>query len=129
MRATEYLRHLSEVRNPLRRYTGRKGLGLCLVILLFILVGIPVWQTYQQVRRERLSRALLIAIKKSDIQMVASLLAEGADANARVQFPAPRSFWQRLADVLGGQTYPRASSGTYGITAGARGIHLSTTVP
>jgi uncharacterized protein len=81
--------------------------GWILLLPLLLVIGCtPVWQTYRVVQQQRLNYALIVAVKRSDIPAVTTLLKQGADANARDLLPDPRSFWHHLMDDLRGKYSP-----------------------
>ncbi|MCW3099071.1 MAG: hypothetical protein JWL77_4689 [Chthonomonadaceae bacterium] len=70
---------------------------------MLLLPGIFVWKAYRQ---EQLDCALLIAIKHNATKTAVSLLAAGADANAKDLPTGSRVMWQRLWDRLRGKRPP-----------------------
>jgi hypothetical protein len=78
-----------------------------LFVLLAILLAIPAWLTYRAYRQNQLDRALIAALKRDDVQTALSLLAEGADANARDWPSQQRPFWQLLWPRRGNDTVAR----------------------
>ncbi len=80
----------------------RKYIGLCLLALFLLLLGVPVWLTYQQMRQERLDRDLIAAIKRRDVPAGLAALNAGADPNSRDDNSKPLSFWQSLCRLFTG---------------------------
>ena len=76
------------------------------LILLVLLVSTVyvVGNAYREVRGRSLNRSLIAAIRQNNTEMVISLLAEGADPNAKDVPSDPRSVWKRLWDQLRGQS-------------------------
>ena len=77
------------------------GLGVALLCLLVLLIGGGGWRVHGHRQQEKLNAALLNAIKKSDSNAVQVLLAQGADANARIpeqgeQLPSLLEFCKQL---------------------------------
>src|SRR5579871_3321478 len=67
--------------------------------VLAVLIGIPCWLTWQQVRHERLNQRLIEAIKREDTYTALVALEEGADGNARDEvqtLPVWKVLWNRL---------------------------------
>jgi ankyrin repeat protein len=82
---------------------ARRRRNLLLLSLLIIGIGAPGWLIYRQARQARLDSALIAAAKAIDVPAVTTLLAQGADANAR-DVPAEKvSFWRLLLDRLRGR--------------------------
>jgi|SRR5579871_3536810 len=82
----------------------RKRLSLISAsLLLAALIGGLAWTVYAPTHQERLNRALIAAIKKNDTKMALTLLAEGADPNARDEHPQHLSLWRLLWDRLRGK--------------------------
>src|SRR5579871_1883091 len=82
----------------------RKRLSLISAsLLLAALIGGLAWTVYAPTHQERLNRALIAAIKKNDTKMALTLLAEGADPNARDEPPQHLSLWRLLWDRLRGK--------------------------
>src|SRR5689334_3078743 len=69
-------------------------------VLVAGFVGVPVLLTWRAVRQARLDRALIAAVKENNTQSVVSLLAQGADANARNVPPDTRPFWRQILTRL-----------------------------
>jgi len=69
-----------------------------LTLALVVLVGFPCFLTWREVRQERLNQQLIDAIKREDTATALSVLAQGADANAREEFSRPlwEDIWNRL---------------------------------
>jgi ankyrin repeat protein len=79
------------------RPKAKKRTLLFTFLLLAVLIGLPVWSIYRQVRQERLNHALIAAIKHNDPEQVFSLLAAGADSNTWDRGDKPISFPQVLS--------------------------------
>jgi len=71
--------------------------------VLAVLIGIPCFLTWREVRQERLNARLIVALQKFDTLTAIDLLKQGADANAHVTSQDTRSFWKRCLDVIGGR--------------------------
>jgi hypothetical protein len=78
---------------------ARKRTLLVVVGLLLVLTAIPGTLTWRAWRQAQLNRNLLVAIRKNDVQATASLLSEGADANAHVT-PVPLNLWQLFLNTF-----------------------------
>jgi len=79
----------------------RKRLSLITsLVLLVLLFGGLGWTIYSPIRQERLNRTLLAAIKQNDTKTALSLLAEGADPNARDKPPVSFSFKRMLLQLF-----------------------------
>ena len=93
----------------MRKIIQRSGF-IVLIVLILCVVGLA-WHVYQDVRQERLDRALIAAIKRPKSAEVLSLLAQGADPNSREMGGQPLTFVQSLKDLLtrmSGHKLPRA---------------------
>jgi ankyrin repeat protein len=75
---------------------ARKRIFLVTFLLITVLIGMPVWSVYRQVRQERLNRDLIAAIKKNNTAAAIALLNAGADANALDHGKVPFSASQQL---------------------------------
>jgi ankyrin repeat protein len=64
---------------------------ILLFLFLAVLIGLPVWIVYRQIRQERLNRDLIAAIKKNDTATVIALLNAGANPNAQDKGNVPVS--------------------------------------
>src|SRR5438128_1807657 len=89
---------------------NRRTRSILCYLVLIIIVGLPVLLTWRAVRQERLDRALIAAVVKDDAPAVVSLLAQGADANARDLPPDTRSFWRQMLDRLRGRDNQQPSA-------------------
>jgi ankyrin repeat protein len=78
------------------RLKTRKRTLLLTLLLLTVVIGLPVWSVYRQVRQERLNRDLIAAIKKNDTATAIALLNAGVDVNAQDKGNAPVSARQVL---------------------------------
>src|SRR5579871_2411587 len=76
------------------------------LLLLIPFLSIPSWLSYCQIRQARLDHALIAAIQQNNTVIAVSLLAQGANPNARALPPDNRSFWQRLLDNLRARHHP-----------------------
>jgi uncharacterized protein len=78
----------------------RRGKVPLLLLLggVILLIGVPLWITRRQIQQESLNNALLSAIKRSEVTSVLSLLAQGADPNARELPVSRRTLWQILSE-------------------------------
>lgn len=75
-----------------------------LIVLLLLLVGLPAFLVWREVRQQNLDAALIAAIKAGDTETALEALAHGADPNARDTgnhkpsfATAIRQLWNRLS--------------------------------
>lgn len=72
--------------------------------LVVLVIALPIWPLYRQIRQERLDQALIAAIRRNDARTVAALLSQGAAANAVAYPTEERPFWTAFMDRLRGKT-------------------------
>src|SRR5689334_14294302 len=85
------------------RLLRRKLFWLLVLLLILLPFGIGIAKADHQ---EQLNRALIAEIKRQDAQGVITLLAEGADVNARDVPPDTVPIWRRLWDNWRGRKRP-----------------------
>jgi ankyrin repeat protein len=84
--------------------TNRSKIGCGLLLLLFLFtLGVAGGKVYHEGHQQKLDSALLTAVKESNLPTVRSLIAEGADINARDLPLDTRSTWWKLWDRLRGE--------------------------
>ena len=85
----------------------KKRLGLLLLLVFAVFLGSSARNLYRKVRQPEMNRALIDAVKKDNAAGVISLLAAGANPNAKEIPPNTRSLWLLLWDRLRGKPLPR----------------------
>jgi hypothetical protein len=89
---------------------SEKRLASLAFVLLVVLIGSPIWQTYRQGRQDFLNRTLITALQHHDLPVALVALEAGADPNAYDDGQPSLSFGQRLRrlfDTLLGKSQAR----------------------
>jgi ankyrin repeat protein len=102
---------MRKYRQILRTWGAKLAAPVGLAVIFACVVAGLMWREY---RRERRDRDLIAAIKKADSRAVATLLEQGANANAldRLNKKEDFHFWEVLGRVLSGQQQAEAAYGT-----------------
>lgn len=80
--------------------------------ILLLFGGGLAWRVFAVMHQDRLNRALIAAVKKSDTRAVLSLLDHGANPNARDEPDKHLSLWQRLLSWFPGRRHPASFAPT-----------------
>jgi uncharacterized protein len=77
--------------------------ALCIVGLIATITVAAAWRLNAGSEQERRKAALITAVKQNDTTVLKTLLAEGADPNARDASPIKVPLWQRLRQLFTGR--------------------------